>query len=116
MSYGIDYRKAAIEFKENEHTFKKLKEVFKITPQTYYNWLELEKETGSLKARKVEMRKRKIDLNKLKKAVKEKPDAYLYELAKPFNCTVQAVFYALEKSKITYEQPRGRAHGVSCLS
>jgi len=104
MSYSTDYRKTAIEFKEKGHTFKELKKVFKITPQTYYNWLELEKESGSLKARKVEMRKRKIDLTKLKQAIQEKPDAYLYELAKPFNCTIQAVFYALEKLKITYKK------------
>jgi uncharacterized HAD superfamily protein len=43
MSCSIDYRKAAIEFKEKRCTFKKLKKTLKITPQTYYNWLELEK-------------------------------------------------------------------------
>jgi transposase len=104
MSYSIDYRKAAIKFKESGHTFKELKEVFRITPQTYYNWLKLEKETGSLEKRKVESRERKIDLLKLNQALKEKPDAYLYELAKPFNCTIQAIFYALKKSKITYKK------------
>lgn len=104
MSYNIDYRKAAMEFKENGHTFKQLKEVFKITSQTYYNWVELQKRTGSLEIRKNETRKRKIDLTKLKQAIEEKPDAYLYELAKPFGCTIQAVFYALKKSKITYKK------------
>jgi len=33
--------------------------------------------------------------------IAEKPDAYLYELAEKFNCTESAVFYALEKLKIT---------------
>jgi len=36
MAYGIDYRKAAIEFKQNGNTFTQLKKVFKITPRTYY--------------------------------------------------------------------------------
>jgi transposase len=103
MSYSIDFRKAAIEYKAG-HTFKELKKVFKITSQTYYNWLKLEKETGSFKKREVETRKCKIDLTKLKQAVEEKPDAYLYELAELFNCTVQAVFYALKKIKITYKK------------
>ena len=46
-------------------------------------------------------RKRKIDKDILRQAVKDNPDIYLYELAKMFDCTEQAVFYALEKLKIT---------------
>ncbi|MDO4570263.1 MAG: IS630 transposase-related protein [Planctomycetia bacterium] len=42
-------------------------------------------------------RRRKIDKEKLRQAVQEKPDAYLEELAKPSGCSVQAVFYALKK-------------------
>jgi transposase len=80
--------------------------VFKITPQTYYNWLELRNETGSLAARKVKTRRRKIDLEKLKQAIEKKPDAYLKELATLFNCKLQSVFYALKRNKITYKKRR----------
>lgn len=106
MAYSLDYREAAVEYKKNGHTFKELKEAFKITPQTYYNWLALKEEKGSFETRKVETRKRKIDFKKLKQAVEEKPDAYLKELAEPFNCTPQAVHYALERYKITYKKRR----------
>jgi hypothetical protein len=41
--------------------------------------------------------RRKIDKEKLKQAAAEKPDAFLKELAEPFDCTAAAVFYALEK-------------------
>ncbi|MDR2006395.1 MAG: transposase, partial [Acidaminococcales bacterium] len=51
MAYSLDYRKAAIEFKENGHTLVQLKETFKITAQTYYNWKKLESDTGSLQFR-----------------------------------------------------------------
>jgi transposase len=61
-------------------------------------------ETGSLKPRYKRTRKRKIDLEKLQKTVEEKPDSYLFELAKPFDCTEQAVFYALKKLKITVKK------------
>ena len=33
----------------------------------------------------------KIVTEELKQAIEEKPDAYLHELAEPFNCTSQAV-------------------------
>jgi transposase len=104
MSYSSDYRKVAIEYKQNGHTFEELKQVFKVTRQTYYNWLKLEEETGSLKKRNADSRNRKIDAQKLKQAVEEKPDAYLSELAELFGCTPQAVFYALKKLKITYKK------------
>jgi transposase len=104
MAYSRDYREAAIEFKLKGHTFSELKDVFKITSQTYYNWLALRNETGSLEARRVETRRRKIDPEKLKQAIEEKPDAYLKELAKIFNCTLQSVFYALKRNKITYKK------------
>jgi transposase len=106
MAYSRDYREAAIEFKLKGHTFGELKDVFKITSQTYYNWLELRNETGSLEARRAETRRRKIDPEKLKQAVEEKPDAYLRELAKLFNCTLQSVFYALKRNRITYKKRR----------
>ena len=104
MTYSKDFREAAIRFKEARHSFSELKEVFGITPQTYYNWLELKEKTGTLKVRKVEHRKRKIDLTKLERVVKEKPDAYLSEIAVIFNRTPQAVFYALKRGNITYKK------------
>jgi len=36
--------------------------------------------------------------------VAEKADAYLYELAEPFGCTPQAVFYMLESLNITVKK------------
>jgi hypothetical protein len=46
-------------------------------------------------------RSRKINKGKLKKAVQENPEAYLYELAQRFDCTPQAVFLMLGKLKTT---------------
>lgn len=106
MAYSIDYRKAAIEFKQSGCTFTELKKVFKITPRTYYQWVELLETTGSLKYRNANERQRKIDLEKLKQAVEEKPDTYLRELAAKFDVSITAVHKCLIKHKITYKKRR----------
>jgi len=101
MTYSRDFREAAIVYKQSGHTFPQLKETFKVTPQTYYNWLELKNKTGTLNCRKAETRTRKIDTQELKQLLKEKPDAYLFELANHFNCSPPAIHKKLIKLKIT---------------
>jgi transposase len=98
--YSIDFIRRAVDYKNEGHTFKELRETFKIPPETYYQWKE-KLENGYSGIKVFRERKRKIDKIELKKAAEEKPDAYLYELAEMFDCTVQAVFYALEKLNIT---------------
>jgi transposase len=101
MAYSKDFIKRAVEYKQNSHTFKELRETFGVSSATYYDWerkLENEFEFGA-KAKKE--RNRKIDKEILKQSVAEKPDAFLSEYAKQFNCSQSAVHYALEKLKIT---------------
>jgi transposase len=86
-----DYRKAAIEYKRNGHTFKDLKEVFRITPRTYYQWVEILKETGMTKLKIARTRQGRINPAELKKAVEEKLDLYLRELSEKFNCSTVTV-------------------------
>ncbi|MCL2210019.1 MAG: IS630 transposase-related protein [Treponema sp.] len=98
--YSIDFIRCAVAYRDEGHTFTELKTVFKIPPETYYLWKE-KLENGYTGEKVFRERKRKIDKDILKQAVKDNPDIYLYKLAKIFNCTEQAVFYALEKLKIT---------------
>jgi transposase len=104
MAYSEDYRKRAIEYKDAGHTYKELYEVFKIHPSTLEDWRKLLKATGSLKPQYRKTRKRKIDLKKLEQALERKPDAYLSELAKPFDCSESAIHYALKKIKVTVKK------------
>jgi len=98
--YSIDYIRRAVDYKDEGHTFRELKDAFDIPPETYYQWKE--KLGNGYDGTKVfRERSRKIDKEKLKKAVGEKPDMYLYELARMFDCTPQAVFLMLEKLNIT---------------
>jgi transposase len=98
--YSIDFIRRAVAYKDEGHTFPELKDTFNIPPETYCQWKEKLK-NGYCGVRVFRERKRKIDKNLLKQAIEIKPDAYLYELAEMFDCTVQAVFYALEKLNIT---------------
>jgi len=94
----MDYRMRAVAYKDEGHTFKELKEVFKIPAQTYYQWKE-KFQNGYYETKIIRERKRKIDKGELKQAIAKKPDAYLHELADKFNCTESAVFYALKRLK-----------------
>jgi transposase len=82
LAYGADYRKAAVAFKQAGHTFKELRDAFKITPRTYYQWIEILETSGSVKVEIRRTRRRKTGPDALKKAVEENPDAYLRELSK----------------------------------
>jgi transposase len=104
MAYSVDFRRAAIEYWQAGHNAKELYAAFKIYPSRVYTWLRHEAKTGSLKASYPARRTRKIDLDELKRAVERKPDAYLKELAKQFNCTEQAIFYALKRLNVTLKK------------
>jgi transposase len=102
MAYSRDYKKRTIEYRAEGHTVKETMETFKIGRTAYYEW-EREAEEGFADKPKRTYEK-KIDKVKLAKAVEETPDAELAELAVPFNCSVQAIFYALKKMGITLKK------------
>jgi DNA-binding transcriptional MocR family regulator len=95
MVYSTDFRKATIAFRQAGHTFREPGEAFKITPRTYYQWIEILKTSGSVKVEIKRTRRGKIDPDALKKAVEEKPDAYLRELSGMFDCSPSSVYRRL---------------------
>ena len=48
------------------------------------------------------MPKRKIDIEKLKKAIKDNPDANIIDLAKKFDCSFQSISMAIQRHNIQY--------------
>jgi len=108
MAYSDDYRKRAVEYRDSGHTFAELREAFKIPARTYYDWKQKFAD-GYYDMKVTRTRRRKIDREKLRQAVAEKPDAYLRELAEQFACTEQAVFYMLRKLDITLKENPSRA-------
>jgi transposase len=101
--YSMDFKRRAVAYKAEGHTFKELKEAFGIPAETYYQWKE-KLENGYYGIKTKRERSRKIDREKLKQAIAENPGAYLHELAQPFGCTPQAVFSMLAKLKITLKK------------
>jgi transposase len=104
MAYNADYRKAAIEYKRNGHTFKDLKEVFRITPRTYYQWVEILEKIGMTKPKIARTRQGKINSAEFKKAVEEKSDLYLRELSEKFNYSMAAVHKRLVQLGFAYKK------------
>jgi transposase len=103
MAYDENYRKRAIAFKQDDHSFRELRKVLGISPNTYYQWVSLQ-ETGSLTHRTSPGRPAKIDMAALKQAVEARNDLYLRELADIFDCSVVAVFKALGRADITLKK------------
>ena len=104
MAYSKDFRVKAIEYWEKGHTKEELYETFGIYPSRITAWRKLLRETGSLEPQYKETRESKINMAKLSEAVERKPDATLGELARQFNCTEQAIFYALKRLKLTIKK------------
>ena len=104
MAYSKDFRKAAIEYWEKGHRKEELYEAFGIYPSRINAWKKLQRETGSLEPQYKETRERKIDLGKLTAELERKPDATLGELARKFDCTEVAIFYALKRAKLTLKK------------
>ena len=73
-----------------------------MSSSTYYAW-EKEYDAGYPEKPKRTCEK-KINKEALRRAVEERPDSELWELAEPFNCTPQAVFYALKRMGITLKK------------
>lgn len=99
MAYSIDFKECAVRFFQNNHTFEETQEVFGMAKSTLYAWIE-EAEAGFSEKPKRTYEK-KIKKSALIQALEEKPDSELSELAEPFNCSAQAVFYALKRLGIT---------------
>jgi transposase len=102
MAYSKDYKECAVEYKRNNHTIEETKEIFGMAKSTFYEW-EKEYDAGFPEKQKRTYEK-KIDKEALKRAVEERPDSELSELAEPFGCTPQAVFYALRRMGITFKK------------
>ncbi|MDR2558080.1 MAG: transposase [Oscillospiraceae bacterium] len=103
MAYSIDYKKRALAYKDEGHTFKELFEAFKISSATYYDWKN-KHERGVLDVKIKRTRNRKVDPEKLKKVVEEQPDLYLRELAAIFDVSETAIHKRLENLNITVKK------------
>ncbi|MGI4851679.1 MAG: IS630 transposase-related protein [Janthinobacterium lividum] len=109
MSYGysIDLRERVLLYIDAGHSQRQAGEVFNIPRQTIYNWQRLKGQTGGLKMRRSGHRRAlKIEEDALRQAVENRPDDYLYELAKVFKVSPSGIYRALKRYKITRKKRR----------
>ena len=95
MRYDINYKKRAVEYQIEGHTYKETCKVFKISETTLTRWIKRAKENNL--ENKIPVRKpKKIYPEKLVKYINENQDAYLVEIAQEFNCTEGVIRKALK--------------------
>ena len=101
MAYDIKLRQKVMNFIGKGHTVKEAQEVFEVGSTTIKGWKKLLGETGALEKRPLDRKPSKLCPIRLRAYINENPDSYLYEIAKEFNCTESAVYYALKRMGIT---------------
>ena len=100
MAYSLDFRKRVFAVKEKEQlTFAEVCNRFHIPMRTMFRWQQriVPKTTRHKQATK-------IDMEALRKAVKQHPDRYQYEHAQQFGVTQGAIWFALQRLHISYKK------------
>ena len=101
MAYSADLRNKALNYYEQCKNISQTAATFNLSRNTLYLWIHLKKQTGSLKHQVTGLNAVKLDRQKLAQYVGQHPDAYLHEIAKHFDCTAAAVYYALKQMGMT---------------
>lgn len=103
MTYSLDLRTQALKYLDKIGDRKKVAETFGITLRTLANWIRRKRE-NCLAPKPRRCSPSLIDSEKLQSFVREHPDAYLREIAEEFGTTLQAVFYACKRLKISLKK------------
>ena len=85
---------------EEGYSMRKTAKMFGIHFTTIEKW----KRRGTLERKKRVVKRRKIDLDKLRADVEARPDDYLYERARRFGYTAEGIRMALKNIDITYKK------------
>jgi putative transposase len=117
MAYSVDLRRRVVNaVREGEGTQEEVAKRFKVSLSSLKRWLNRE----DLAADKPGPRGPRLDIEALKKAVQEKPDAYLDEYAQMLNTSDSTVSYNLiklgirrKKNHTIFGAERRRAQSVS---
>lgn len=100
MTYSLDFRKKVLEIKAKEGlTCGEVSSRFKIGIMSVVRWgKKLEPEKHRCKP------STKIDMEALKRDIKDHPDAYQFERAARLNVAQRTVGYALQRLGVTYKK------------
>jgi transposase len=111
--YSLDLRKRTLEYIEETGDKLKASQLFKVGIATIYRWINRKAQTGNIEPSPKKSYKKKIDDQKLITYIEQNPDHFLSEIAAHFGTTLQAIFYALRRLKITRKKrPRFTKKGT----
>lgn len=99
--YSLDLRKRVLEYVEETKDKTKASQLFKVGIATIYRWIARKTQTGNIEPSPSKPYKKKIDDQQLVAYLEAHPDHFLSEIAAHFKTTLQAIFYALQRLKIT---------------
>ena len=100
MSYSVDLREKVMEYRAT-HSIRKTAKIFGVSVSAIQDWEKIQQKTGKLDKKPLERKWRKIDPEKLRAYIAERPDAFLEEIAEAFECSGEAIRLAMKKLKIT---------------
>ena len=101
MCYCPKFRERVLARVDAGKTQKEVRIMFGLGANTISQWEKLRKETGKLENRELKRQHKKIDPEKLKTDISEKPDDFDEERAVRFNCTGEAIRKVRKKHKLT---------------
>lgn len=115
MTYSIDFRRKVLSVREREElTIAEVAERFGVGVASVVRWLK------DIEIKPQGFRRRKIDLDVLKKDIETYPDAYQHERAARLGVAKNAIFQALRKLSITYKKnassPQGERRRTATFS
>lgn len=106
MYYDKKFRERVLAHVDAGKKQEEVRRMFKLGANTITQWKKLREETGSLANRPLERSWRKIDPEKLRADVKEKPDDFDSERAVRFGCSRMGIKHARKRLKITRKKRR----------
>jgi len=101
MGYDKKFREMVMSHVDAGKSQEEVRKMFNLGANTISQWKKLRAETGSLSNRELKRSWRKIDPEKLKTDVKERPDDFDEERAARFGCSRQGIESARKKHKLT---------------
>ena len=101
MSYDRKFREIVLKHVDAGKSQEEARAMFGLGKNTITDWKKLRAETKSLGNRELKRSWRKIDPEKLRKDVEERPEEFNAERAKRFGCSEDGMRRALKRHKLT---------------
>lgn len=105
-SYSVDLRERVLSYLEKNPDKKAASTLFQVGIATIFRWVARKKQKGNVEPLRRKYAYKKIDDQKLIEYVEVNPDHFLSEIGEHFGLTLQTIFYALKRLKITRKKRR----------